>query len=133
MDKNDLIELLYRSLDQELSTSESNVLNEGLEKDAELRELHAELRAMRSALSTLSVQENHSELADRVLGVASEDDLSNALWVTFRRVALVAGLAFAFILGYGMFTQGNSNYSIDDEHLLDDVAESIASNTYLDH
>ena len=108
-------ELLYRSLDGELSPGEREDLDAALAGSAELRREQEELVAMRGLVKRSAAQSFGPFFAERVVNTIRserEEEASGArffdsLLYAFRRVALVGAAIAVFLLIYN-FNQGGS-------------------------
>ncbi len=111
--KHNWLTLLYKSLDQELSPSESAVLEKALADSEELRQEQARINVVRSDVAGSAAQAFAPGFADRVMVNISLSAHKNQLvssWKmavsdVFRPVALAAAITIATLITIGL----NSN------------------------
>ncbi len=106
---NHILDLLLRSLDTELSRTETERLEQALQESEVLREEKNRLLAMREQLGAWSASDDPS-FADRVmvkLGKKAEEDLSAVIIRLFPRVAAACVLILAVALGTIYVTEGS--------------------------
>lgn len=109
MDKR-ILELLYRSLDGDLTRDERTTLEAALADSPELRKEREELLALRGHLKAGAAESFGPFFAERVMGAirsAREEDIGGARFMeslryAFARVALVAAAVAAFLLIYNL-------------------------------
>jgi hypothetical protein len=110
-----ILDLLYRSLDEDLGQEERAELDAALAGSADLRRERDELLAMRGKVATSAAESFGPFFAERVMRNIAEEREGQAegarffesLQYAFRRVALVAAAVVAFLLIYNM-NQGGS-------------------------
>lgn len=136
-DKEFLLELLYRSLDSELTSEENEKLQEGLRHNPDLEQERQTVIRMRSTLKTQSQKGFAPGFADRVLTrlqneqneQPAEDNLFSSVMWSFRRVALI-GAASILFLAFNNFMQAKE-VSVDSLFALPTVSleNTIALNS----
>ena len=108
-----ILELLYRSMDGELTQEETADLESALASSPELRREREELLALRGLVSTSAARSFGPFFPERVMKTirsaretdAAGERFSESLRYAFRRVALVAAAVAVFLLIYN-FNQG---------------------------
>jgi anti-sigma factor RsiW len=103
--KDELLDLLYRSFDSDLTAEEQSRLEEGLAASAELRAEKQRLESMRSAITSGAAESFRPFFAERVMQRLEGElkpengiqELFDSLAHTFRRIAVV-GAAAAVVL-----------------------------------
>lgn len=106
---NNIVDLLLRSLDAELSQAEAEKLEQALQDSEALRREKTRLLAMRQQLEAWSIPEDQT-FTDRVmakLGKKAEEDLSAVIIRLFPRVAAACVLILAVALGTIYITEGS--------------------------
>jgi hypothetical protein len=110
-----VIDLLYRSFDDNLTPEENEELNKALAKSQELREEKDRIAAMRSVLSASGAKSFRPFFAERVMhAITSAAERRNGLELffeslqfSFRRVAVVGATAILILLAYNIMKSGH--------------------------
>ncbi len=111
-----ILELLYRSFDDELSPEERKQLDEALQHSPELRAEQANISKMRSTINSSAEKSFGLNFADKVMSSIHaqkqlqtyiiDDYLDSLLW-SFKRIALVASFALLLLLANNIFRGGD--------------------------
>jgi hypothetical protein len=130
----ELLDLLYRSFDSNLSKEDQARLGDGLSRDAELREEKKRLEQMRSMVLENADRSFKPFFSARVMrkikDEAPQSDFFESLVWIFRRVAIVGGLALVLLLatnllvGRGLSLDsllGMPQISMEDSYELEDL------------
>ena len=136
--KDKLLELLYRSFDDELTVQEADELAEALNRSEELRAERERIAEMRRALG--SVNEDFGPFfAERVMNRLearpAENGLENlfqSLLLSFRRVALAGAIVAVGLLSYNLISTGDLSLNgafAATETTLEDVLQSPLATT----
>ena len=94
----EILELLYRSFDHELSPEEQQRLEEALASSAELRQKRTDIEKVRAAVARSRAREFRPLFAERVMGRVSairkngQEEFLRSLVAVFRPVALAAAM-----------------------------------------
>ncbi len=111
------LELLYRSLDGDLSPEERRQLEEALGASPELREERARLLELRQWVHDDAIRRFEPFFASRLLQrvrreTRGNEDLVAALMWAFRKIAVVGAVTLALLLADHLFVQ--KHRSLDD-------------------
>ena len=112
MKKKDL-KLLLHSFDKELKSGDQKLLDEALEKSAELREQKESIIKMRNAISNTKTEVFKPFFAERVMSKiyslekpSSKDIEFESLFSIFRPVAVSAVVLIIMFISYNWFSNG---------------------------
>lgn len=117
MDKK-ILNLLYRSLDSELTDHEKQVLEQALNRSAELRREKQRIENIRSQLAASGSQKFQPFFAERIVNqikarhasVNAPESLFDSLITIFKPVAVAAILVLISFLSYNL--KSTENYSL---------------------
>jgi hypothetical protein len=102
-------ELLYKSLDQPLNSTDERVLTEALAESERLRLKLSELRQMRHSLEGLLTSEVNYTTIENTLQLVRQDDFNRSLTTQFKRLMIAASVIMAlFSVVEFMVVDGNS-------------------------
>ena len=124
---NELLELLYRSVDDELSPGEMERLEKALGSSKELRDEKDRLRAIREAVSSGAARSFEPFFAERVMqGVrelktpeGGQDLFFQSLFSVFRPLAATAAIFVIALLSLNLIT--NDSLSVASAFAMPDV------------
>ncbi|MCG8604095.1 hypothetical protein MJD09_03730 [bacterium] len=130
----ELLELLYRSFDSNLSKEDQALLSAGLSRDPELREEKKRVEQMRSMVSENAERSFKPFFSARVMrkikDKAPQSDFFESLVWIFRRVAVVGGMALILLLATNLLVGrdfsvdsllGIPQISLEDSYELEDL------------
>jgi len=111
-----ILELLYRSFDDELSPEERKQLDEALQNSQGLRAEKAKISNMRATITNSAEKSFGSNFADGVMSrvhaqkqfpeYTIDDFLDSLLW-SFKRIGLVASFTLLLLLANNIFKGGD--------------------------
>ena len=135
MDKK-IVDLLYRSFDEDLSAEELNKLKSALLESAELREEKKKIEVMRQIVSGAGEKSFKPFFAERVLNQiklsrSKKDEAESffdSLIAVFRPVAFAAAIILIAVLSYNMKT--TENYTLagalgQDQITLEEIVDPL--------
>lgn len=110
-----IFELLYRSFDADLSSTEQQQLHQALAQSAELREEKERIENMRSLVHAAGEKTFHPFFADKVMsrirgkkrGLIREDAFFNALVGLFRPVVIGSAILLLGLISYNIIKSGD--------------------------
>lgn len=110
-----IIELLYRSFDEELAPNERQRLDDALAKSAALREEKERMTAMRAMISDSSKKSFHPFFAEKVMrrlrqAESDPETFLDSLISVFRPVAFAAIIILIMLISYNL--NKTENYSL---------------------
>lgn len=110
--KNKILELLYRSFDEELGQEEKKLLEKALASTEELRKEKASIAAQRKAVSTSTIPSFRPGFAERVMhridSLGKRTGLEifyETLKTAFRRLAIAGAVALILLLSFNLVTK----------------------------
>lgn len=138
----EILELLYRSFDDELTEADQERLMHALEASEELRKEKAEISAMRGTVAKSNAASFDAGFADRVMQqiqpqkaaqTINGDDFFGSLQWAFRRIAIAGAVAAGLLLAANLYQAQEMSLdsalampelSLEDTWVLSDLAES---------
>lgn len=112
MKKNKILDLLYRSFDEDLKEEEQKLLEEALKNSEALRKESAQIAAQRQDVSESAAQSFRPGFAERVMGRIDALGEKNALEIfyetlkaAFRRLALVGAIVLIILISFNLVTE----------------------------
>lgn len=126
-----ILDLLYRSFDQQLEPKEQQRLDETLAQSAELRAEQERITRMRVMISDSSVPSFHPFFAEKVMRrIRGAETAMETFWDSlisvFRPIAIAATILFIVLLTYNLFKSDHKSLAsalaepeIKLEHSLD--------------
>ena len=126
------LKLLFRSFDDQLNADERQQLADALSKSPQLREKKLQLERLRNDISDVRLQPAKPFLAERVLqrvamseeAASLEERFWEALFYTFRRVAVATALCVLVVFGIYLASEGI--VFANDEVVIEDILETDA-------
>ncbi len=111
-----ILELLYRSFDQQLDPQQQQRLDEALAQSEELRAEQERIARMRAMISENRVPSFQPFFAEKVMrqirgGETAQETFWDSLISVFRPVAIAATILFIALLTYNLFKSDNKSLS----------------------
>jgi len=110
VEKNKIMNLLYRSFDERLSPGDQRLLDEALEKDPQLKAEKESLKRLRSRMAASAATAFPPLFADRILqrlGEEPEESFMEDLLWSFRKVIWIGAASIILLLVNNYLNSGD--------------------------
>ncbi len=132
----EMIDMLYRSLDSDLSVQEREQLDRALAESAELRAEQKQLLAMRGSIKTGTAESFGPFFAERVMNKVKAEtgdeiglhEMFESLTTVFRRVAVVGAVAVIALVALNLNASEDKTFAaafgVTEDADIEELAES---------